>query len=80
MNDEQLFTWVGWERETEMTSDGTGDPDKYLLTILSPDGEEYATIAHRVCGGAYPLEGETAENKIARAQHLVDALNASGQE
>jgi hypothetical protein len=69
------FTWTGWERETELTGDGLGDPDKYFLLIRDPDGEEYACIVHRTEGGRFPLEGEIAKEKEGRALNIVAALN-----
>lgn len=71
------YTWVGWEAEPEMTGDGSGDPDKHFLTICYPDGEECALIVHRTGGGKFPLDGDAAAQKLNRAQHIVDALNAT---
>lgn len=70
------FEWTDFEPESQTTGDGSGDPDKHILTILDPEGEEYATIVHRVCGGKYPIDGPLAEEKRQRAQHLVETLNA----
>lgn len=69
------FRWTGWERETEMTGDGSGDPDKYLITILDPEGEEYAHIVHRTAGGMFPLDGVIAKKKEERAVQITAALN-----
>jgi len=48
--------------------------DKYILTITE-DREEYATIVHRTAGGKYPLDGEVARRKRARAERIVRLLN-----
>jgi hypothetical protein len=69
------FTWTDWERETELTGDGSGDPGKYFLIIRDPDGEEYACILHRTEGGRFPLDGEIAKEKEKRATMIVAALN-----
>lgn len=74
-----LYDWVGWEAETAMTGDGSGDPEKFSLTIRDPAGEEYALIAHRTEGGQYPLDGDVAEEKVERAIALVAALNADAE-
>ncbi|GIL25489.1 hypothetical protein [Actinocatenispora comari] len=50
-------------------------PDKYPLTINSPDGEELAVDVHRTCGGRYPLGGPTAEYNRHHAAMIRDALN-----
>lgn len=71
----EVFSWTDFQPETETTGDGSGDPDKYILTITE-DGEEYAVIVHRTCGGRYPLDGELAESKRSRAQRTVELLNA----
>lgn len=69
------YDWVGWEVEPEMTGDGSGDPDKNFITIRDPGGEEYALIVHRTVGGKYPLDGDLANEGVARAEHIVAALN-----
>lgn len=71
-----LYDWVGWEAEPETTGDGSGDPEKYFITIRDPLGEEFALIAHRVCGGSYPLDSDLAKEKVSRARLIVAALNA----
>lgn len=73
----ERYDWVGWEAEPEMTGDGSGDPDKHFITIRDPEGEEYALIVHRTVGGKFPLDGDVANEKIARADRIVAALNAS---
>jgi hypothetical protein len=73
------YVWVGWEAETDLGNDDDRD-DVYHLTITDPDGEEYATITHRTCGGKYPLNGEVAMGKMHRAERIVSALNGSWRE
>lgn len=70
------YDWVGWEAEPETTNDGSGDPEKHFLTVRDPEGEEYALIVHRTVGGKYPLDGDLAQEKIAKAKNIVAALNA----
>lgn len=70
------YSWTGWECDTDMSGDGSGDPDRYLLTVRDPEGEEYAHIVHRTNGGTYPIDGPMAREKEGRAQRIVDALNA----
>lgn len=67
------YAWTDFEPETEMTGDGSGDPDKYILTIWHY-GEEYATIVHRTCNGLYPLDGDIANEKRARAGMIVNSI------
>ena len=78
------YGFSGWESETEGT-EGDGREDVYFLTIslyeTNSEGEaiseleEIATIIHRTVGGKYPLDGETANIKVQRAQQIVSALN-----
>lgn len=68
------FQWFDFEAEPEMTGDGSGDPDKYYLTIADGEGEEFAVIVHRA-SDMFPIEGELANQKRERAQVIVDALN-----
>lgn len=70
------YDWLDFEPEPDGTGDGSGDPDKHILTIRR-DGEEYAIIVHRACYGRYPLDGVVADAKRSRAQHIVDTLNAA---
>ena len=70
------YSWTGWERDTDMSGDGSGDPDRYFLTIRDPEGEEYAHIVHRTNGGTYPIDGPMAREKEGHARRIVDALNA----
>lgn len=76
MSTDHGYGWFGWDAETDM-----GNPDDrqevYHLTITDPDGEEYATITHRLCGGKYPLDGDVAQRKVRQAEHIVAALNAT---
>jgi hypothetical protein len=70
------YNWHGWMAETD--NDNADDREGvWYLTIVDPDGEEYAVIMHRLCGGKYPLDGELAQSKVARAETIVAALNAS---
>lgn len=70
------YDWIDFEPEPNVTGDGSGDPDKHILTIRDPHGEEYAVIVHRTIGGKYPVDGALAEAKRAQAAHIVEALNA----
>lgn len=69
---ESHYHWTGWEAEADFEP---GRPDTYFLTICYPDGEEMAVIVHRTVDGAFPLDGDLAKSKEARAQQIVDALN-----
>jgi len=69
------YRWVDFEPEPDITGDGSGDPEKFFITILDPDGEEYACIVHRIVGGRFPINGDLADEKRGRAQKIVDALN-----
>ena len=79
-----MFAWYDFEAEPDMTFDGSGDPETHYITIATVDpidgsmGDEWAVICHRICGGKYPLDGDLANEKRARAQAIVDALNAEG--
>ena len=73
--DDLEYAWTDFESEPEMTVDGSGDPDTYHLTITHW-GEEYATITHRTVGGEYPLDGDEANAKRERAEHIVKALRS----
>jgi len=64
------YAWQDFEED--QSTDAV--PDKYVLTITE-DGEEYATIVHRTVGGKYPLDGEMARHKRARAERIVFLLN-----
>lgn len=71
--------WLDFEPEPDGTGDGSGDPDKHILTIvLDPGGnnEEIAVIVHRTCDGTYPINGALANRKRRIAQVIVEALNA----
>lgn len=69
------FGWTDFESEPGLLGDGSGDPGKYILTITDPEGEEFATIVHRTWDGKFPLHGEVAQEKRARAERIVSALN-----
>lgn len=70
------FGWTDWQsEEEELGSDGRAGV--YWLEIFGPDEEEYAVIIHRTVGGQFPLDGTVAKEKEARAQKIVDALNAT---
>lgn len=72
---EPMFSWTDWEAETDL--DNPDDREGvYFLTIWA-GGDEWAVLIHRVCDGAYPLDGHDACEKQARAQFIVDALNCS---
>jgi len=73
--DEGHCKWFDFEPEPEVTGDGTGDPEKYILTIANEHGEEIATIVHRLAGGRFPIDGDEAERKRRNAQVIVNALN-----
>lgn len=73
--DEGTCTWNDFEREPEITGDGSGDPDTWYLTIRDEDGEEIAVICHRTVDGKYPIDGDVANRKRHNAQVIVDALN-----
>lgn len=73
--DEGKCTWNDFEREPEMTGDGSGDWDTWYLTIRDERGEEVAVICHRTVGGKFPIDGEVADRKRRNAQVIVDALN-----
>lgn len=78
------FAWLDFEPEPDTTGDGSGDPDKHILTIA--DGlnttswpEEICVIVHRTCDGRFPLDGRVAARKRRLAQWVSDALNAYQQ-
>ena len=52
------------------------DDDDPAVNPQGWQGEEVLTVCHRVFGGRYPLGGETAEQKLLRAEWIVEALNA----
>ena len=83
MNDMKKFIWSDFEAETELSGDGSGNPDTHYLTILEWDGsgyEEFAVICHRTVGGKYPLEGRVAEEKRINAEALVNTLNENSNQ
>lgn len=71
-----MFDFVEWERETDLTGDGSGDPNKYIITIRDEE-EEVAVIVHRA-SELYPLDGDLANRKLVRAERVVKVLNDSG--
>lgn len=80
--DEGKVAWLDFEPEPDTTGDGSGDPDKHILTIADGFGtdtwpEEIAVIVHRTVGGKYPLDGIVAQRKRHNAQVICDALNAN---
>lgn len=60
-----------WEAEEDFEP---GRKDVYFLTISDPDGEEYATIIHRVTE-QFPLDSDCARRKEEQADNIVKALN-----
>jgi len=68
----------GLERETDMSGDGSGDPDVYRITIATPDGEEIATLCHRASKDQ-PIDGEVAVLKQLWAVWICRALDAFDQ-
>lgn len=68
------YDFIDFEPEPDTTGDGSGDPDKYILT-LRRNGEEYALIVHRTCDGLYPLNGPLARQKVHDAEILCETLN-----
>lgn len=71
------YGWLDFEPEPDGTGDGSGDPDKHILTIVEDPGgsnDEVAIIVHRVSAD-YPIDGALAEQKRLVAQHIVDLLN-----
>lgn len=83
--DEGHIGWTDFEPEPEVTGDGSGDPDKHILSIVNypgEDNEEICVIVHRTCPDAkgvhkFPLDGVLANRKRRVAQVIVDALNAN---
>lgn len=77
---EGTVAWLDFEPEPDITGDGSGDPDKWILTIADGLGtsdwpEEVAVIVHRTCDGKYPIDGDLANKKRRNAQAICDALN-----
>lgn len=67
--------WHDFESETELSSDGSGDPQVYHLIIAEPHGEEIASITHRATP-EHPIDGERAQLKRRMADWITDALDA----
>lgn len=78
------YGWMDFESEPDGTGDGSGDPDKHILTIGLWDhgafSQETCVIVHRTCDGKYPLDGPLAESKRATARHIVKVLNENKEE
>lgn len=72
------YGWIGWEAETDL--DNPDDREGVYYLTITEDGEEFAVIMHRVVGGKYPLDGEVAVEKIERAERIVAAMNANGED
>lgn len=68
------YTATYWEHEGDQPD---GREGVYYITILDPEGEEYAVIMHRTCNGEYPLGGQVANEKLNRSLELCRALNAA---
>lgn len=68
------YDFTDFEPEPDITGDGSGDPDKYILT-LRRNGEKYAPVVHRTCNGRYPLDGPVAQQKVRDAEALCETLN-----
>lgn len=69
------YAWSDWQ-----TDESTDDiVDKYVITI-ELDGEEFATIVHRTCGGLFPLDGPLARQKERDAEAICDAMNRTETE
>ena len=67
------YDFTGWEAETDLDNDYDRE-GVYFLTIRDNE-EEMAIIIHRA-SEKYPLDSPVAEQKVERAQKIVDALNA----
>lgn len=70
VEEEPVYSWIGWEDGDEVDPP---EPGKQWLTITE-DGEEMAVIVHRHTGRN---DGELMAQKIRRAQHIVEALDAA---
>lgn len=70
----RTYGWFGWDAETD--SGNNDDRQGVHHITITEDGEEYATITHRTVEGKYPLDGEVAQEKLARAKRITAALNA----
>lgn len=69
------YGWTDWQSE-EGELGPEGRKGVYWIEIVDPEGNEYAVIVHRTVDGQFPLDGPVAKEKEARAQQIVDALNA----
>lgn len=69
------YQWFDFEPEEDGAEGVVTDPDKHILTIADPDGEELAVIVHRTCNGKYPVDGDLANAKRRRAAVIVAALD-----
>ena len=70
LTDAPAYGWWDFEQ-----GDSTPE-DVHYITILNPDGDEIATIVHRV-SAQFPIDGDVANEKRKNAQFIVDALNAT---
>jgi len=66
------YSWIDFEEDWSTDQ----IKDKFILTILDPEGEEFASIVHRA-SNEFPIDGDLAEQKRDNAQKIVDALNRS---
>ena len=66
-----MYYWTGW-----YVDDSTDKiPDKFIITIWTPDDVEMAVIIHRH-SDEYPIDGKVAHEKMVNAQQIVEALNS----
>ena len=68
------YTSTYWQHEADLPQ---GREGVYFLQILDPEGEEYAVIIHQTWDGMYPIGGKMANEKLERANHICEALNAA---
>lgn len=68
------YTSTYWQHEADLPE---GREGVYFLQILDPEGEEYAVIIHQTWGGMYPIGGRISNEKLERANHICEALNAT---
>ena len=69
-SEEPRYGWWDFEQ-------GDSTPAGYFyITIINPEGDEFATIVHRA-SAQYPIDGDVANEKRKNAQYIVDALNTA---
>ena len=68
------YTSTYWQHEADLPE---GREGVYFLQILDPEGEEYAVVIHRTENGQFPIGGSLANEKLERANHICEALNAA---